>query len=82
MRTFLSAIFIYTGHLVCCSVHAPRAFMTLGRMMDLKASTYDLVSVLQAVIYQQLIVDEGSKTRSAHYEILDQEQVKALLLSA
>lgn len=72
----------YTGHLVCCSVHASSAFMTLGRMMDLKASTYDLVSVLQAVIYQQLIVDEGSKTRSAHYEILDQEQVKALLLSA
>ena len=72
----------YTGHLVCCSVHASSAFLTLGRMLDLQASTYDLLAIVRAVVYQQLVVDVQTKSRSAIYDILDQEQVKTLLLSA
>lgn len=72
----------YTGHLVCCSIHSSSAYLTLGRMMDLNTSTYDLLSVTKAVVYQQLKVNQRKKTRSAFYEILDQEQIKTLLLSA
>ncbi len=72
----------YTGHLVCCSIHASSAYLTLGRMMDLKASTYDLLSITKAIVYQQLKGDPHQKTRSAHYDILDQENIKTLLLSA
>lgn len=72
----------YTGHLVCCSIHSSSAFLTLGRMMDLKTSTYDLMHVCKAIVYQRLLPNKDNNSRSAHYEILDEEQIQKLLLSA
>lgn len=72
----------YTGHLVCCSIHAGSAYLTLGRLLDLGVSTYDLLHVCKAIIYQTLQVDTKSKSRSAIYEILDDKEISKLLLSA
>lgn len=72
----------YTGHLVCCSIHASSAYLTLGRLMDLGVSTYDLMHVCQAIIYQTLTTNVQKKSRSAQYDILDQKEISTLLLSA
>ncbi len=72
----------YTGHLVCCSIHASSAYLTLGRLLDLGVSTYDLMHVCQAIIYQTLTINKQAKTRSAIYDILDQKEISSLLLSA
>lgn len=68
----------YTGHLVISTIHSSSLTHTIGRLLDLSVSAYDIKQVVQQIIYQKLVLNDDKKRRSASYEFCNNDQIKQL----
>ena len=51
-----------SGHAVCSTLHAGKIEDVISRLCDLRASPYDLMHGLKAVVFQELTMDEKGRS--------------------